>query len=179
MRLDETSGADEPADTMVASRVARQILLSAREFERRFDHWLAEHNLNLTRVEVLACLAAHGESGCSQTDLATALQLSESNVCTLIERMRSDGWLFRLRSDVDRRRSVVMLSPQGRQALAEIEQLRRRRIRHWLNDMTGQELEQLNVLLDRVLTDLRQNAPLKGPQAAQEMVPFEPLRRAS
>jgi DNA-binding MarR family transcriptional regulator len=150
--------------------------MSAREFERRFDAWLAEHGLNLTRAEVLACLAAFGEAGCSQTDLAAALQLSESNVCTLIERMRTDGWLFRLRSDVDRRRSVVVLSPQGMKTITQIEDLRRRRARHWLRGLPTGALDQLNLLLDQLLQELKREIDADQPQPAAHQ---EPMRRAS
>jgi DNA-binding MarR family transcriptional regulator len=175
MPLDAASGPPDPAEA-AASRLVRRIQLSAREFERRFDAWLAEHGLNLTRAEVLACLAAHGEAGCSQTDLAAALRLSESNVCTLIERMRGDGWLFRLRSDVDRRRSVVVLSPHGMKTIAQIEELRRRRARHWLRGLPSDSLEQLNQLLDQLLLELRRDVDAVAiPPAAVE----KPLRRAS
>jgi DNA-binding MarR family transcriptional regulator len=56
-----------------------------------------------------------GDEGCSQTELAALLRLSESNVCSLIERMRSSGLLFRFRSKADRRKSVLILSGRGKQ----------------------------------------------------------------
>jgi DNA-binding MarR family transcriptional regulator len=171
-------GEHDATDEAAASHLARQILSSARELERRFDSWLSKHKLNLTRADVLACLAAHGESGCSQTDLASSLQLSESNVCTLIERMRTDGWLFRLRSDVDRRRSVIVVSPQGMQALGQIDQMRRH-VRQWLGELSVSEVDQLNTLLDRLLQALRCDSERDAASDSPASIPLEPLRRAS
>lgn len=163
-----------------ASRLVRRILTSARELERRFDECLAAHGLNLTRADVLTTIAGYGEAGCSQTDLASALQLSESNICTLVERMQTDGWLFRLRSQVDRRRCVVVLSPQGLATFDEIEQLRRARTTTWLRDLSPGELTELNALLDRFLMVLAARSPVES--AALRRRPgrvSEELRRAS
>jgi DNA-binding MarR family transcriptional regulator len=162
----------------------RKVLITAREFERRFDGCLAEHGLNLTRAEVLSSIGRHGESGCSQTALAAQLKLSESNICTLVERMQTDGWLFRLRSGVDRRRSVIVLSPRGLDALAQIERIRQRRAAAWLRGLTARELNSLNQLLDRLLqslhpSELEQEGNDAQPPAAPASRPGRTFRRAS
>ena len=55
--------------------------------------------------------------GCSQADLANELQQSESSISTLVDRMRTSRLLYRLRSKVDKRRRVLMLTDQGRSLL--------------------------------------------------------------
>jgi len=178
-----TAGQDELGVDRIAaeaSRLIRRILSSARELERRFDDCLASHGLNLTRADVLATVAQHGEAGCSQSDLASALQLSESNICTLVERMRSDGWLFRLRSEVDRRRCVVVLAPRAIATLEQVDKVRRARAADWMRNLTPGELIELNSLLDRFLLALLQRPA--GPNHVARPQPEgagEKLRRAS
>jgi DNA-binding MarR family transcriptional regulator len=154
-RMDSGSGSAESERVAgEAGRLVRRILTAAKHIERRAGESLSANGLNLTRADVLACIAACGERGCSQTDLAAALNLSESNICTLIERMRNDGWLFRLRSQVDRRCSVLVLSPQGRETVSQIERLRSTDAVRWIGKLSEPELSGLNQLLDRFLVSI-------------------------
>jgi DNA-binding MarR family transcriptional regulator len=165
-----------------ALRVVTRLLVGARELERRFDACLAAHHLNVTRAD-LGCVALHGEQGCAQIDLAESLRLSESNICTLVERMRADGWVERLRSGVDRRRSVIVLTPQARASLEHLQTLRQNRASQWLRSLTATEIQQFNDLLDRLLASLRDERTLPAPSEASVSTsspnPSEMYRRAS
>lgn len=89
------------------------------ELTGRLHSRLAEpcesQGVSASRFAVLRAIADVNDQGCSQTQLADQLGLSESNVCSLVERMRVNGLLFRFRSKTDRRRSVLMLTDEGRQ----------------------------------------------------------------
>ena len=76
----------------------------------------AEAGLNEARYNVLEALR-ESDAGCSQTELALKLLQSESNLSTLLERMTRDGLISRMRSDRDRRKSLVGLAEAGREAL--------------------------------------------------------------
>lgn len=78
---------------------------------------LAEAGLNGSRFGVLEAIRGHGMAGCSQAELATELLQSESNLSTLLERMRLDGLIVRERSADDRRKSVIRLTPCGEATL--------------------------------------------------------------
>ncbi len=151
--------------------LVQRLLAAAQGIERRFDEGFAGLGLNLTRAEVLAFVARHGSEGCSQTDLAAALRLSESNICTLIERMRADGWLLRMRSSVDRRKSIVVLSPRGVDVIDQLLDTRRQQAGRALGALDLGQLETLNRLLDAVLASLAAFAPHSAAPVA--------LRRAS
>jgi DNA-binding MarR family transcriptional regulator len=150
--------------------LVQRLLAAAQNLERSFDDCFAGLGLNLTRAEVLAFVARHGSDGCSQTDLATALRLSESNICTLIERMRSDGWLLRMRSNIDRRKSIVVLSPRGVDVIEQLLSSRREQAARALGGLDLAQLETLNRLLDFLLASLAVTAAAPGSIA---------LRRAS
>jgi len=160
----------EELRTSSSTGLIQRLLAAAQGLERRFDDCFAPLGLNLTRAEVLAFVARHGSDGCSQTDLAAALRLSESNICTLIERMRVDGWLLRMRSSVDRRKSIVVLSPRGVDVMDQLLDSRRRQAANLLGVLDVSQLQTLNQLLDAVLD------ALTGSSAAAS--PLE-LRRAS
>lgn len=100
-----------------AALVDQLLELTAR-LQARLAEPCESQGVSASRFGVLRTIADVGERGCSQKELADQLSLSESNVCSLVERMRVNGLLFRFRSKTDRRRSVLMLTEEGRQ-LAE------------------------------------------------------------
>ncbi len=84
------------------------------------DHLTSQFSLiglNAVRFQVLQFIATSAPEGCSQAELATEISQSESSVSTLIERMRQDRLLYRLKSDTDRRKRVLMLTDDGEQLL--------------------------------------------------------------
>ena len=171
MALDCFSPPPEGLRVAAADGLARRLFAAAQELERTLDDGFSGLGLNLTRADVLAFVARHGGEGCSQTDLAVALRLSESNICTLIERMRVDGWLVRLRSSVDRRKSVVILSPRGIDVIDQLIESRRHRAAAALRGLDAGQLESLNQLLDAVLQSMSQPAAAEAPALS--------MRRAS
>ena len=86
----------------------------------------ATAGLNESRYNVLDALRRISEGPCTQTALAARLLQSESNLSTLLERMRHDGLITRVRSETDRRKSSIGLTPAGCDALARADRARRR-----------------------------------------------------
>ncbi|MCA9073468.1 MAG: MarR family transcriptional regulator [Planctomycetaceae bacterium] len=100
-----------------AALVDQLLELTAR-LQSKLSEPCEAQGVSSSRYAALRTIADVGDRGCSQKQLADQLGLSESNVCSLVERMRVNGLLFRFRSKTDRRRSVLMLTEEGRQ-LAE------------------------------------------------------------
>jgi DNA-binding MarR family transcriptional regulator len=82
--------------------------------------------LNESRYNVLAVLHRTTSGRCSQTELARELLQSESNLSTLLERMRKDGLISRVPSEIDRRKALIGLTPAGSEALVRAEEARAR-----------------------------------------------------
>ncbi len=72
-----------------------------------------EAGLNEARYSVLRELRFRQCEGCSQSELARGLYLSESNLSTLLDRMVRDGLLERERSRLDRRKSIIRITQRG------------------------------------------------------------------
>ena len=86
----------------------------------------ARAGLNESRYNLLDALRRKATGTCSQTELATQLLQSESNLSTLLERMRQDGLITRVRSESDRRVTLIALATAGREALARADRSRTR-----------------------------------------------------
>lgn len=86
----------------------------------------ATAGLNESRYHVLDMLRRMPGGTSTQTELAARLLQSESNLSTLLERMRQDQLITRERSETDRRKSLIGLTPAGRDALARADFARSR-----------------------------------------------------
>ncbi len=119
-----------------------ELLAQLRHASRLLEEILCECysplGIGTTRVDVLELLAGTLEC-CSQSLLARQLGLSESTVCTLIDRMQVDGLLVRQRSVTDRRRSVLAVSDLGLRLLQDAASRREERLRSAFRDWTAAE----------------------------------------
>ena len=110
--------------------------------------------LNEARYNVLDALWRQGPGGCSQSELAAQLLQSESNLSTLVDRMRQAGLITRVRSESDRRVALIGVTTEGREALARADRSRRRaavEIFHVLGEQQTTVLDEaLSVLLERL-----------------------------
>lgn len=126
---------------------------------------LLASNSNETRLMVMRSIAARGHQGCSQAELASVLRQAESSVCTLIERMKRDGLVHRFRSKQDRRKSFLMLTPEGQEqleaALSRYEQAALALQSAWGRERASQLrslLEDVEFALSRPATESDDNA---------------------
>lgn len=113
----ESRPAADSESIALASEVIESLTRVSSLVRDRVGDALLEANVNETRLTVMRNIAACGNSGCSQAELAGILRQAESSVCTLIERMKKDGLVHRFRSKQDRRKSFLMLTPDGQEQL--------------------------------------------------------------
>ncbi|HLJ10510.1 MAG TPA: MarR family transcriptional regulator [Planctomycetaceae bacterium] len=118
----------------------------------------AQGGLNESRYNVLDLLRNKASGGCCQTELATGLLQSESNLSTLLDRMRKDGLISRVRCESDRRKTLIAVAPAGLDALARADQARARataKMLSVLDDRQQAALRQaLGLLLERLEREL-------------------------
>ena len=141
------------------AQLVRQLLHASERLSLCLNQSYTQSELNGPRVDVLETIAAAGPEGCSQTELATELAAAESSVSTIVERMRRDGLLLRMRSRQDRRCSVLLLTEVGCERLESVTASREQHLAQWIDQLTSQDQQQLCQLLDRLLDVLAQ-APL-------------------
>ncbi len=116
--------------------------------ERRLEQVLLAQGLSLPQFDVLATLAA-GE-GISQQELADRLLVTKGNVCGLLDRVESGGWVERRPDARDRRTKRLFLTPAGRAMLKESAPMHRAVIKQAMTRLRPADIRMLFQLLDRL-----------------------------
>lgn len=150
-----TNSSDEASETL------DRLLRAAAHVRVRLGEFLEQYALTEVRYSVLATLSAAAQTGLSQAELAERLMQSESNVSTLIERMQQEGFVDRLRSDADRRKRVLLLSPSGERLLNRVEVAKRGWAVRLMRGVPADDRSTLGLLLRQLSENLDGNAPVK------------------
>jgi len=100
----------------VAERPALLIHKLGNEVMRRAERPLEE--MGLTGRQYIALAVLQSDAPTSQAELARMLGLLPAQLVAVIDELERDGLAERRRDNVDRRRSVVRLTPKGRRLLA-------------------------------------------------------------
>jgi len=137
-----------------ASHVVAEILKAAHRLRSTLSTHFSEFGLTDVRFAVMQIIRDSAPDGCSQSRLAEELNQSESSISTLVERMRSSQLLYRLRSKLDRRKRVLMLTERSRYLLEDAEKRHDERMASLLSCFSAEQLDQLTSLLQQIQTSL-------------------------
>jgi DNA-binding MarR family transcriptional regulator len=88
--------------------------------------------------------------GASQVELSKVLHINKATLVALIDSAESAGWLKRERSDSDRRRHEVVLTPKGEKVVAKLATQTIRSEEKFRRRFTDQELATLIEYLQRI-----------------------------
>ena len=146
----------------IPSQLVRHVLLAGEQLRHVLDQSDSQCGLNGPRFGVLEVISQAGARGCSQTELAEELGAAESSVSTLVERMRRDGLLLRMRSREDRRCSVLMLTELGDRRLTGAKLSRDQHFSRCIERLSSADQQQLSSLLDRLLLILAETSRLEA-----------------
>ncbi|MBI3864180.1 MAG: MarR family transcriptional regulator [Planctomycetia bacterium] len=131
----------------------------------------ATAGLNESRYNVLDALRRTPTGSSTQSALAAKLLQSESNLSTLLDRMQHDGLISRVRSETDRRKSLIRLAAAGSEALlrADLERNRAagRILRSLDDDRAGALCDSLERLLRCIERELGIAERTAGPPEMQ------------
>lgn len=161
------------ASPLAAHRFLACLAQAADGVRARLLEVYVRYGLNASGFDLLTAVAAHGDTGCSQTEIAATLKMAESSVCTLIDRLQGEGLLHRFRSKHDRRRSLVLLTSAGRTRWQEITAAAEAALQRWLAAATDEELERLS----RWLEARQGESAAAVADAASAAAPFTPRIR--
>ncbi|NUR26815.1 MAG: winged helix-turn-helix transcriptional regulator [Catenulispora sp.] len=112
----------------------------------------AARDLRLWHHAVLAALADFGPH--AQRELAVRLAIDPSDMAKILDDLSALGSVDRARDPADRRRLTVTLTDEGRALLAELDAEAAAVQEEVLAALSGEEREQLNVLLAKVFSHL-------------------------
>ncbi len=168
------------ASPSAAHRFLERLSRAADGVRARLLDVYVRHGLNASGYQLLGTVASRGETGCSQTEIAAALQLAESSVCSLVDRLQQDGLMHRFRSRHDRRRSLLLLTPEGKARWLETSQAAEAALVRWMAETTDDELEQISRWLDALSVGVETAEPpaMAEDRAPRASAPMSRLREA-
>jgi DNA-binding MarR family transcriptional regulator len=110
--------------------------------------------MRLRQFLVLSYLSQREQS--RQQDLCETLMLDANNCVLLLNELETLGWTERKRDPEDRRRHVVVITPDGIAALKRARKAQESLEDEMLAALDGEEREQLRGLLRKALVGLRE-----------------------
>ncbi len=93
-----------------------------------------DQTLSANKLSALGFL--HTNSSCSPGELATAERLQPQSLTRLLSELEGDGFISRVKSDKDRRQSLLKITPKGKAALI--------RDMHERDEWLGEAISHLN-----------------------------------
>ena len=127
------------------------LIRTAHMIRTALNNSFAHLEINEVRYAALKVIDAIRESGCSQSELARKLGQSESNICTLIERMESDQLVVRRQSQQDRRKRVLQVTEAGYLILERVKEYHGNVSQRLLAALTPDQRRQLTGMLQTLL----------------------------
>jgi DNA-binding MarR family transcriptional regulator len=114
--------------------------------------------VELTPAQIQA-LGALSTGGLRMSELAARLEVAESTVTRMVDRLERAGFVQRTASEPDRRCVVAELTEAGRTVEGELETSRRRLLREILSTLGGEDRRELVRLFAKVTAALRDREP--------------------
>ena len=137
---------------ILATSVGPRVRLLRNALAVRSIAALEQFGLPTGSLTVLSLIAAN--PGSSQTVLAKAAGLNKSALVGIVDQLEQRGLIARDRSDTDRRRNTVHVTPEGEQAMNALFAAVTREESPIRDALGARDLAQLLALLDRAIVAL-------------------------
>jgi DNA-binding MarR family transcriptional regulator len=141
----------------LSSSTGFMLALVGQEASRRLRDALTTHDLKPRQFRILDLLADHGPVG--QRELGETMAIDHSILVTMLNPLEAARLIERKRSDTDRRRHVVTITPAGKRRLTKAAQAQRKAEDELFASLTVQQRNQLRDLLI-VLRDANHTQPM-------------------
>ena len=115
------------------------------------EQWVTHAGLRPLTVAVLSHVAACGPS--SQREISEAIGLDPSDLVAKLDQLEHAGFVERRRDPADRRRNVVVVTPEGKDAAGRLSEIGARAEAAVLERLTPAERKELARLIGRALSD--------------------------
>lgn len=114
---------------------------------------LDQYDLQRADFSVLAALRRHGEPCClSPTELYRSMLFSSGGLTKVLSRITTLGLIERLDNPEDKRSKLVKLTEKGKELIDRIIQQLHNHEQEFVSVLSEKEQEQLNSLLEKLLT---------------------------
>jgi DNA-binding MarR family transcriptional regulator len=129
-------------------RAIVQLLRTYQRIERTLETVVARHGISMAQFDVLMTLSL--EEGITQQLLAERLLVTKGNVCALLDRLESGGFVRRRPDPEDRRANRLYLTRAGRGLLDQSAPDHHRAVREIVSALSPNQQQALCQLLDKL-----------------------------
>lgn len=150
----------EPQDARGAERgaledIERAIMQISWLAQRQFMQLLDEERFRITLPQFYTLIHLHqtGEE-CKMSDLADATHQSAASLTGVVDRLAEKHLVERTRHERDRRQVMVVITARGIALISEIRQARREQMQMALGQLSDQEVDTFQQILDQVLSGM-------------------------
>jgi MarR family 2-MHQ and catechol resistance regulon transcriptional repressor len=111
---------------------------------------LKDSGLTGAQLAILGVLAEAGEGGVRLNEISHSLSVTSANVTGLVDRLEEAGHLVRRAHPEDRRVTLAVLTPTGRDMFERVQPAHLERVQFVMSALTAEEQLLLAGLLDRI-----------------------------
>ncbi len=133
-----------------AMQAWRSFIRAKAGIRRVVHHELRERGLTGSQLDILRVLVESGGTGVKLNELSQHLSVTCGNVTGLVDRLEEAGYLKRTPHPEDRRVTLAVLTPAGREVFEEIYPTYVAKIMDLMSSLTAGEQAQLTDLLSRL-----------------------------
>lgn len=149
-----TQSGDEVSLGRLGDFVGFRLRRVQNQLSRNFAAMTAQQGLRSGLFSSLAIISAN--PGISQVDLSREVAMDKSVAVSIVDELEASGWALRKRSESDRRRHALFITPAGQAHLDELFALVERAENAVLHQLTPGEMHLLSELLDRMYAACRE-----------------------
>lgn len=132
---------------IITNRVSKQM---AEAFNERLTP------LGVTRVQWIALYYLGLNEGMSQKELAEKMDIKDSTVARLVDRLERDELVERIKDDSDRRVFKLVLSEKGRKTHEELLPEGEKMSRIFAKDISKEDIEVFKRVLKKILDNINE-----------------------
>ncbi|ERJ12147.1 MarR family winged helix-turn-helix transcriptional regulator [Haloplasma contractile] len=127
--------------------VYRTLRITTKNLRKELRKKIEDHGITWQQFHAVYHI---GEDGIKSNELAKQLQCNASNMTGLVDRMTENGWVYRERSNTDRRVWMVKLTEDGRDLKDKLFPQHKENINIMMKRLTEEELVTLQKLLGKL-----------------------------
>lgn len=138
-------------DTALVGSVAGNLFELLPVFPKRLVHTDAlvrDHQMPFSHIQILVMLA---EEDLSIGQISDGLGIAKPNITPLVDALRDEGYVERIRSEKDRRIVSVHLLEAGRRKLDSIRKDIAAQVTAWKGELSRSEVKELNNALASII----------------------------
>ena len=125
--------------------------LSGRIFTKK----LKDYHIDINHAQGRIIFALWKKDQIPINDLSKETALSKSSLTTMLERLEKSGHINRIQSEIDKRITIVCLTPKSSSLRNDYQEISESMIDLFYKDFTEEEISQFELSLKKVLKNLK------------------------